>query len=146
MTVCHAERAPDYAFWSSFRLAEEFTEYSDMDMMNQYCKEVANLQRRLTKLTEEIAVVNKVGVTENRLCSGVVVGVQSRSAIRQHMFDRVPLLIVLMHVIIMRVITWDEKVFSLINPQPTYCGKDLLSKLRGLAEFLTPHLHHVHLH
>ena len=41
------------------RRAEEFAECSDLSLMQQYCKEVAQLQRRLGELHEQIAQINR---------------------------------------------------------------------------------------
>ena len=42
-----------------YRKVDEFQNYSDMDSMLQYCKDVQTVQRRLTEIQEQVNQINK---------------------------------------------------------------------------------------
>ena len=39
---------------------EELSEYNDLNLITQYCKEVTLLQKRLTEIQDQITQINKV--------------------------------------------------------------------------------------
>ena len=47
-------------FAHNYRKVDEFQNYSDMDSMLQYCKDVQTVQRRLTEIQEQVNQINKV--------------------------------------------------------------------------------------
>ena len=49
------------------RKVDEFQNYSDMDSMLQYCKDVQTVQRRLGEIQEQVNQINKA----SHLCSGI---------------------------------------------------------------------------
>ena len=42
-----------------YRKVDEFQNYSDMDSMLQYCKDVQTVQRRMAEIQEQVNQINK---------------------------------------------------------------------------------------
>lgn len=45
----------------AYRLVESTTQWADLSSMGTYCKEIAQILKRVAKLSDDVVTVNKVG-------------------------------------------------------------------------------------